>query len=110
MKQVLSLTSKFMIDFERYWCYTFLQFRFSWLNLWVITSLLLLCSLDLQCLEQTLLVNAFIFSYIDYQIAGQIENPFGNDEHDLPLEYLCQQLKEDIEYIMESPGFLSSSF
>lgn len=38
--------------------------------------------------------------------AGEIEDPFGTDENDLPLEHFCQQLKEDIEYIMETPGFL----
>ncbi|KAJ3357803.1 hypothetical protein HDU83_002931 [Entophlyctis luteolus] len=35
-------------------------------------------------------------------IAGEISDPFGNDENDLPLDYFCQKLREDLEYIMDS--------
>ncbi|KAJ3130011.1 hypothetical protein HK100_008297 [Physocladia obscura] len=34
-------------------------------------------------------------------IAGEISDPFGNDENDLPLDYFCQKLRDDIEYIMD---------
>ncbi len=38
-------------------------------------------------------------------IAQEIEDPFGMDTNDLPIADFCAQLKEDIEYIMERPGF-----
>ncbi|KAL5037706.1 hypothetical protein RTP6_005099 [Batrachochytrium dendrobatidis] len=38
-------------------------------------------------------------------IAAEIDGPFGTDENDLPLDYFCQKLKGDIEYIMEAPLF-----
>ncbi|KAJ3025445.1 UNVERIFIED_CONTAM: hypothetical protein HDU68_007129 [Siphonaria sp. JEL0065] len=34
-------------------------------------------------------------------IAGEISDPFGNDENDLPLDYFCSKLQDDIEYIMD---------
>lgn len=34
-------------------------------------------------------------------IADEIEMPFGLDKHDLPLERYCEDLKEEIEYIVE---------
>ncbi|KAJ3215861.1 hypothetical protein HK099_006162 [Clydaea vesicula] len=34
-------------------------------------------------------------------IAGEIEDPFGTDENDLPLDFFCSQLLEDVEYIIE---------
>ncbi|KAJ3073145.1 hypothetical protein HDU98_002181 [Podochytrium sp. JEL0797] len=34
-------------------------------------------------------------------IAGEISDPFGNDENDLPLDYFCFKLQDDIEYIMD---------
>ncbi|KAJ3413178.1 hypothetical protein HDV05_008381 [Chytridiales sp. JEL 0842] len=36
-------------------------------------------------------------------IAGEISEPFGTDQNDLPMDYFCNKLKEDIEYIMERP-------
>ncbi|KAJ3046984.1 hypothetical protein HK097_000346 [Rhizophlyctis rosea] len=35
-------------------------------------------------------------------IAAEIEEPFGMDQNDLPIDYFCEKLREDIEYIMES--------
>ncbi|KAJ3007081.1 hypothetical protein HKX48_009322 [Thoreauomyces humboldtii] len=34
-------------------------------------------------------------------IAGEIEEPFGTDENDLPIDYFLLKLRGDIEYIME---------
>ncbi|KAG6891042.1 hypothetical protein C0992_010704 [Termitomyces sp. T32_za158] len=34
-------------------------------------------------------------------IAEEIEMPFGNDDRDLPLDRYCQDLKEEIDYIIE---------
>ncbi|TPX59974.1 hypothetical protein SpCBS45565_g07629 [Spizellomyces sp. 'palustris'] len=34
-------------------------------------------------------------------IAGEIEEPFGTDENDLPIDYFCGKLRGDIEYVME---------
>ncbi|KAI9088754.1 Bestrophin, RFP-TM, chloride channel-domain-containing protein [Phlyctochytrium arcticum] len=34
-------------------------------------------------------------------IAGEIEDPFGTDENDLPIDYFCTRLRGDLEYIME---------
>ncbi|KAJ3035879.1 hypothetical protein HDV00_003352 [Rhizophlyctis rosea] len=35
-------------------------------------------------------------------IAAEIEEPFGMDQNDLPIDYFCEKLREDIEYIMDS--------
>ncbi|ORY23334.1 hypothetical protein BCR33DRAFT_796544 [Rhizoclosmatium globosum] len=37
-------------------------------------------------------------------IAGEISDPFGNDENDLPLDYFCFKLQDDLEYVMDQ-GF-----
>jgi len=42
-------------------------------------------------------------------ISAEIEDPFGTDMNDLPIEYFCRQLKEDIEYMIECAS-LGSSF
>ncbi|KAJ3267057.1 hypothetical protein HDU77_006997 [Chytriomyces hyalinus] len=34
-------------------------------------------------------------------IAGEIAEPFGTDENDLPLDYFCHKLQDDMEYIMD---------
>ncbi|KAH0584291.1 hypothetical protein H2248_009837 [Termitomyces sp. 'cryptogamus'] len=44
-------------------------------------------------------VVAFTFMGIE-GIAEEIEMPFGNDERDLPLDRYCQDLKEEIDYII----------
>ena len=36
-------------------------------------------------------------------IGREIENPFGEDVNDLPLESFCQELEADIDYIMSNP-------
>ncbi|KAF2636782.1 UPF0187-domain-containing protein [Massarina eburnea CBS 473.64] len=36
-------------------------------------------------------------------IGREIENPFGNDVNDLPLELFCEELELDIDYIMSNP-------
>jgi len=43
---------------------------------------------------------AFTFMGIE-GIADEIEQPFGNDERDLPLDRYCQDLKEEVCYIIE---------
>ncbi|TFK46417.1 UPF0187-domain-containing protein [Heliocybe sulcata] len=45
-------------------------------------------------------VVAFTFMGIE-GIADEIENPFGHDKSDLPLDRYCSDLKEEIEYIIE---------
>jgi len=32
-------------------------------------------------------------------LAEEIENPFGTDENDLPLDEICQQIESDINNI-----------
>ncbi|PFH52381.1 hypothetical protein AMATHDRAFT_2116 [Amanita thiersii Skay4041] len=44
-------------------------------------------------------VVAFTFMGIE-GIADEIEMPFGTDERDLPLDRYCEDLKEEIDYIM----------
>ncbi|KAF8906052.1 Bestrophin, RFP-TM, chloride channel-domain-containing protein [Gymnopilus junonius] len=43
---------------------------------------------------------AFTFMGIE-GIADEIEQPFGNDQRDLPLDRYCQDLKEEVYYIIE---------
>lgn len=45
-------------------------------------------------------VVAFTFMGIE-GIADEIEMPFGTDDRDLPLDRYCQDLKEEIDYIIE---------
>ncbi|KAJ3091915.1 hypothetical protein HK102_012587 [Quaeritorhiza haematococci] len=40
-------------------------------------------------------------------IAAEIEDPFGTDQNDLPIDYFIRKLREDFEYIMNS-SFRSS--
>ncbi|KAF8969862.1 Bestrophin, RFP-TM, chloride channel-domain-containing protein [Flammula alnicola] len=47
-------------------------------------------------------VTAVAFTFMGIEgIADEIEMPFGNDERDLPLDRYCQDLKEEIFYIIE---------
>jgi len=49
-------------------------------------------------------VVAFTFMGIE-GIADEIEMPFGTDDRDLPLDRYCQDLKEEVDYIIERlPG------
>lgn len=34
-------------------------------------------------------------------IADEVEMPFGNDKHDLPLDTYCDDLKEEVQYMIE---------
>ena len=36
-------------------------------------------------------------------IGREIENPFGEDVNDLPLEAFCEEIEADIDYIMSNP-------
>lgn len=36
-------------------------------------------------------------------IGREIENPFGEDVNDLPLDAFCEELEADIDYIMSNP-------
>lgn len=38
------------------------------------------------------------------EIGVEIQNPFGYDENDLPLDQFCQQIRQEIEEIMTSTG------
>ncbi|KAF8163001.1 Bestrophin, RFP-TM, chloride channel-domain-containing protein [Crassisporium funariophilum] len=47
-------------------------------------------------------VTAVAFTFMGIEgIADEIEMPFGNDERDLPLDRYCQDLKEEIYYIID---------
>ncbi|KAH9483764.1 UPF0187 protein [Psilocybe cubensis] len=47
-------------------------------------------------------VTAVAFTFMGIEgIADEIEMPFGHDDRDLPLDRYCQDLKEEIEYIIE---------
>jgi len=37
-------------------------------------------------------------------IGREIENPFGNDVNDLPLDLFCQQIRQDLDIIMRQPA------
>jgi len=43
-------------------------------------------------------------------IGREIENPFGMDVNDLPLEAYCEELECDIDYIMSNPRPLVGDF
>jgi hypothetical protein len=43
-------------------------------------------------------------------ICSEIENPFGNDVNDLPLDTFCQQLAADLDIITSSPRQDPSKF
>jgi len=47
------------------------------------------------------LVTAVAFTFMGIEgIADEIEMPFGTDQRDLPLDRYCQDLKEEIYYII----------
>ncbi|TFY80474.1 hypothetical protein EWM64_g3539 [Hericium alpestre] len=69
-------------------------------------------SLYLFCLPFTLIkelgwfmvpvVTAISFTFMGIEgIADEIEMPFGYDDSDLPLDRYCQDLKEEIDYIID---------
>ena len=43
-------------------------------------------------------------------IGREIENPFGDDVNDLPLDHYCQQIQKDIDIIMSRPAPQSNDF
>lgn len=43
-------------------------------------------------------------------ICAEIENPFGNDVNDLPMDIFCQQLAADLDIITSSPPPRPSDF
>jgi putative membrane protein len=48
------------------------------------------------------LVTAVAFTFMGIEgIADEIEMPFGHDERDLPLDRYCEDLKEEINYMIE---------
>jgi putative membrane protein len=48
------------------------------------------------------LVTVVAFTFMGIEgIADEIEMPFGSDPGDLPLDRYCQDLKEEIDYIIE---------
>jgi putative membrane protein len=44
------------------------------------------------------------------EIGGEIENPFGNDVNDLPLEAYCEELELDIDTITSQPAPTAREF
>jgi putative membrane protein len=47
-------------------------------------------------------VTAIAFTFMGIEgIADEIEMPFGNDDRDLPLDRYCQDLKEEIYYMID---------
>ncbi|MCS6783359.1 MAG: bestrophin family ion channel [Gloeomargarita sp. SKYBB_i_bin120] len=49
-------------------------------------------------------IAAFVVLGIE-EIALEIENPFGTDPNDLPLDYICRDIEQDIEELMELDSF-----
>jgi hypothetical protein len=43
-------------------------------------------------------------------IGREIENPFGHDVNDLPLEAYCEELEMDIDTMTSQPAFVASEF
>jgi putative membrane protein len=43
-------------------------------------------------------------------IGREIENPFGSDVNDLPLDSFCEQIRKDIDIIMAKPAPESDDF
>lgn len=71
---------------------------------WVYVFLLpfqLLASLHWITIPATVAASYIILGLL--MIGAEIENPFGNDVNDLPLELYCQQIVQDIETISSRP-------
>jgi len=58
--------------------------------------------LHLSTIPATLLAAYVIFGLM--QIGMEIENPFGDQVSDLPLDSFCQQIQHDIDIIMSKPA------
>jgi ion channel-forming bestrophin family protein len=43
-------------------------------------------------------------------IGREIENPFGSDVNDLPLDSFCEQIRKDIDIIMAKPAPVTDDF
>jgi putative membrane protein len=43
-------------------------------------------------------------------IGREIENPFGDDVNDLPLDAFCEELEADVDYIMSNPRPMVAEF
>ncbi|KAJ1554391.1 hypothetical protein HK096_003783, partial [Nowakowskiella sp. JEL0078] len=50
-----------------------------------------------------MLIISFTLLGIEY-IGREIENPFGNDENDLPLEIFCEIIESDVKFYIERIG------
>jgi putative membrane protein len=54
-----------------------------------------------KMIPATVLAAYIMLSFVT--IGGQIENPFGDDVNDLPLEGFCDEIAESIDIIMSLP-------
>jgi putative membrane protein len=59
-------------------------------------------TLRVKMIPATILAGYIILSLVT--IGGQIENPFGDDVNDLPLESYCDEIAESVDLIMSSPA------
>jgi putative membrane protein len=58
--------------------------------------------LKMKMIPATILAGYIMLSFVT--IGGQIENPFGDDVNDLPLESFCDEIAETVDIIMSSPA------
>ena len=52
----------------------------------------------------TVLISAVVYYVIlgVYAIGGEIENPFGKDNNDLPLELYCEEIRDELLYFQNN--------
>ncbi|CAJ2505855.1 Uu.00g132490.m01.CDS01 [Anthostomella pinea] len=74
--------------------------QITWLYVFLL-PFQLISSLDWKTIPAVVAASYIILSI--YFIGHEIENPFGNDVNDLPLELFCQQIVEDMETIAARP-------
>ncbi|KAH9884357.1 Bestrophin, RFP-TM, chloride channel-domain-containing protein [Xylariomycetidae sp. FL2044] len=74
--------------------------QITWLYVFLL-PFQLLSSLDWVTIPATLAASYIILGI--FFIGHEIENPFGNDVNDLPLELFCQQIVLDLETITSRP-------
>jgi len=64
--------------------------------------------LHVKMIPATMLAAYIMLSFVT--IGREIENPFGDDVNDLPLEHFCEQIALDVDIISSSPPPKPSDF
>lgn len=57
-------------------------------------------------------LDTFVIAYVFFgieEIGVQIEDPFGEDDNDLPLEAICETIRTNLVAVMDEPGETSSA-